>query len=73
MKEKKVNWTLTLVMSVLFGVLGVDRFIMGKVGTGILKLLITICTLGLLGWIWWLIDIILIASKHKFKGIEWVD
>ena len=63
---KKVNWTLTLIMSVLFGSLGVDRFIMGQVGLGILKLL----TGGGCG-IWWLIDIILIASKHKFEDIEW--
>lgn len=73
MTNKKVNWILVLVMSIFFGVIGVDRFIMGKVGTGVLKLLITICTLGLLGWIWWLIDIILIATKHPFKGIEWVE
>lgn len=64
---KKVNWVLTLIMSIIFGGLGVDRFIMGKVGTGILKLI----TLGGCG-IWWLIDVILIATKHKFEGVEWV-
>ena len=69
--EKKVDWVLTLVMSALFGGLGVDRFIMGKVGTGILKLLVTILTLGVLGWIWWLVDLILIATKHKYKGVVW--
>ena len=73
MAKKKVNWTLTLIMSIFFGGLGVDRFLMGKVGTGILKLLITVLTLGLLGWIWWLVDLILIASKHKFEGVEWVE
>ena len=57
--DKKVNWTLTLVMSVLFGALGVDRFIMGHIGLGILKLI----TLGGCG-IWWLIDLILIATKN---------
>ena len=65
---KKVNWVLTLVMSIFFGQLGVDRFMMGQVGLGILKLI----TLGGCG-IWWLIDLILIATKHKFEGIEWVE
>ena len=66
MAKRKVNWTLTLIMSIFFGGIGVDRFIMGKVGTGILKLF----TLGGLG-VWWLIDLILIATKHEFKDIEW--
>ena len=52
-KEREINWVLCLVMSIIFGVFGVDRFIMGKVGTGLLKLI----TLGGLG-IWWLVDII---------------
>ncbi|MFT4303469.1 MAG: TM2 domain-containing protein [Candidatus Woesearchaeota archaeon] len=64
---KKVNWTLTLIMSVLFGTLGVDRFIMGQIGLGIVKLI----TMGGCG-IWWLIDVILIAMKHPFQDIEWV-
>ena len=55
-------------MSIIFGAFGVDRFILGKVGTGILKLI----TLGGLG-IWWLVDIILIATKYEFKGIKWVE
>ena len=65
---KKVNWVLTLIMSIIFGQLGVDRFIMGHVGLGILKLV----TLGGCG-IWWLIDLVLIATKHEFEGIQWVD
>ena len=55
-------------MSIIFGQLGVDRFIMGHVGLGILKLI----TMGGCG-IWWLIDLILIATKHEFEDIEWVD
>ena len=66
--KRKVNWVLTLVMSVLFGQLGVDRFMLGHVGLGILKLF----TLGGCG-IWWVIDLVLIATKHQFKGIEWVE
>ncbi|MCD4759595.1 TM2 domain-containing protein [archaeon] len=68
MAKRKVNWVLTLVMSVIFGAIGVDRFIMGKIGTGILKLI----TLGGLG-IWWLVDLILIATKYEFKDVQWVD
>ena len=67
MAKRKVNWVLTLIMSILFGHLGVDRFIMGKIGTGVLKLI----TFGGLG-IWWLIDLILIAVKHKYEDVEWV-
>ncbi len=66
--EKKVNWILALVMSIVFGSLGVDRFIMGHVGLGILKLF----TFGGFG-VWWLVDLILIATKHKFKGVKWVE
>ena len=66
--EKKVNWVLVLLMSIFFGSLGVDRFIMGKVGTGILKLI----TFGGFG-VWWLIDIILIATKHKFENVVWEE
>ena len=46
----------TLLLALFLGGLGVHRFFVGKVGTGILQLL----TLGGLG-IWALIDIIMIA------------
>jgi TM2 domain-containing membrane protein YozV len=65
---KRLNWVLTLVMSVVFGGFGVDRFMMGDVGLGILKLI----TFGGLG-IWWLVDVILIATKYKFNGIIWEE
>ncbi|NCN52074.1 TM2 domain-containing protein [archaeon] len=68
MAKKKVNWVLTLVMSIVFGWFGVDRFLMGHVGLGILKLI----TFGGLG-IWWLVDWILIATKYEFKDIIWVE
>ena len=65
---RKVNWILCLVMSIFFGGLGVDRFMMGKIGTGILKLI----TFGGLG-IWYLVDIVLIATKYEFKNVKWVE
>ena len=65
---KKVNWILCLLMSIFFGGLGVDRFMMGKIGTGILKLI----TFGGLG-IWYLIDIVLIATKYDFKNVKWIE
>jgi len=65
---RKVNWILCLLMSVFFGTFGVDRFMMGKVGTGILKLI----TFGGLG-IWWFIDVVLIATKYEFKNVKWVE
>lgn len=51
------NKTTALILSILLGELGIDRFYLGYTGLGILKLI----TGG--GFcIWWLVDIILIAT-----------
>ncbi len=49
---------MVLILSVILGTLGVDRFMIGEVGMGLLKLF----TFGLCG-ILWLIDIFTIRGK----------
>ena len=55
------SWVTALILSIILGSLGVDRFYLGYTGLGILKLL----TLGGCG-VWSLIDIVLIAT-NKLK------
>ncbi|MCB1181728.1 MAG: TM2 domain-containing protein [Chlamydiia bacterium] len=66
--KRSCNWILTLLMSIFFGSLGVDRFIMGHIWLGLIKLI----TFGGFG-IFWLIDVILIATRYPFKNVIWTD
>lgn len=62
---------IAVILSVFVGMFGVDRFYLGNIGLGVAKLLLNWFTLG----IWWLIDVILIATKgtHKLKNINWQE
>lgn len=70
----------TWLLSYLLGLFGADRFYLGKIGTGIIKLV----TLGGIG-VWWLVDIIItltgnatdsrglrVSGKGKEPMIAWI-
>lgn len=55
------------IISLLVGEFGVDRFLLGHIGMGIGKLLLTFVTLG---FVWWIVDLFLIkkaASEHNYE------
>ena len=56
---------LVWVISFFFGFLGLDRFLIGSIGAGVIKLL----TCGLFG-IWWFIDLFLIAGACKERNFN---
>ena len=57
--EEHRTWLIALLLCIFVGPLGLHRFFVGKVGTGILMLL----TLGGLG-IWVIVDLILIVTGN---------
>ena len=78
--EQGKSFVVTWVLSYLLGGLGIDRFYLGKIGTGILKL----ATFGGCG-VWWLVDLILVlvgqtrdsqgyplAGYEQYKKVAWI-
>ena len=66
MSEQK-DWMVTLLLCLFVGVLGVHRFYVGKIGSGVAQLL----TMGGCG-IWSLIDLVMIITG-SFKDAEGRD
>ncbi len=57
------DWMVTLILAILVGGLGIDRFYSGSILLGVLKLF----TLGGLG-LWWLIDLIMLVTGSYKDG-----
>ncbi len=57
--------TISLVLSIVLGYFGVDRFYIGDVGLGVGKLI----TCGGC-YVWWLIDIFLIMNRTRQRNFE---
>ena len=62
-KTSDKDWIITLVLAIVVGTVGIDRFYTGSILLGVLKLL----TLGGLG-IWWTIDLILLVTGNYKDG-----
>lgn len=57
--------TMMLIVSIIAGSLGIDRFLIGDVGLGVLKLI----TCGGLG-VWYFVDFFLIMDTTRQKNME---
>ena len=56
-KTNSIDWLALFLLTFFVGVLGVHRFYVGKIGTGVLMLI----TLGGLG-VWFVVDLVLVVT-----------
>ncbi|MFN3820763.1 MAG: NINE protein [bacterium] len=56
--QRRRDFNTVLILSIIGGILGLDRLYLGQLGLGAAKLLLCWLTLG----IWWIIDIFLIRK-----------
>jgi TM2 domain-containing membrane protein YozV len=60
----------TFLFAFFFGLLGIHRFYVGKVGTGVVMLLLTLSFIGMVvSGVWAFIDWIVVGTGH-FKDID---
>lgn len=56
------NPLITLILSLLLGAFAVDRFYIGDISLGIIKIILTLCVIG---WVWVVLDWFLTYQKTK--------
>ena len=67
--RRKINKIVYIVITFFLGGLGINRFMRGQIGLGILMLLVGWLTFG----IWWLVDFIISLTKlSAFPGDDYV-
>lgn len=52
-----------ILVALFLGALGIHKFMQGKIFGGLIRLTITVLSLGFLGWVLPVIDILMIAGK----------
>ncbi len=62
-RESDRNWWTAFILSLIFGVFGIDRFYLGYGWTGMFKLL----TFGGI-FIWWVVDLVLLIKGKLLDG-----
>lgn len=73
-EKPKKSHGLTVLFSIALGWLGIDRFYLGHTMLGIAKLATFVLSMGTIGTIWWIIDIILMISRRvDDRQFEWAD
>jgi len=61
---------IALILSILVGYFGIDRFYIGDTGLGIGKLAVSVLSCFTVGWIWQIVDWFLIMGATKQKNYE---
>lgn len=73
---KKKNYSLLEMLLIIIPItnaLGIDRFILGDTKWGIIRLVITLLSLGTLGLILWIIDVVfLLLGRYQTDMLKYL-